>query len=391
MLTFKSRERSVAVFFVWAITVASSTARAEDVFSDVPEAAGDRLVYTLNIDNSDNYSSSNPAYLVNNSAAIASGSYTRVGYYMQLQPVGGGPTEYAYTSFDAAGFSYNADKLGVPTVGSAEFYNQSVTNMNVVSDVPGIVTGTSLGSGTVQFWPGNYAGDPNNSNVFDYADTNGSPNAGYGHMEIGNTAAGQSIITFSNWGGNGGDNNVGIGNQPTNNPDYTFANNASSYVIKELQVVVNNTPAALPDAPSAPGAVTSLDPTLAGYKMVYHESISGSSNINSSAATYTTDLSSAPNVQNFDRVAYVLELQNTTTHTEQWISVSFARNNFATDASKIGIPTVASGEVYNQGVDDMHIASNVAGIVTGDHHQHRHRAILAEQLRSRLDHGTVRL
>ncbi|HQL76426.1 MAG TPA: hypothetical protein PLD58_24905, partial [Phycisphaerae bacterium] len=58
-----------------------SSARA-DVFTNVPETAGWSLVYTVPLPNS-NISSSVP-YSVNNAASILSGSFNRVGYYLEL-------------------------------------------------------------------------------------------------------------------------------------------------------------------------------------------------------------------------------------------------------------------------------------------------------------------
>jgi sialate O-acetylesterase len=357
---------ALPLLLIAAAAVATvSPLHAEDVFSDVPEASGGRLVYSLNVANATNYESTGVPYSVNNSASIAYGSFSRVGYYMLLQPTGGGPSEYAYASFNSSSINYNAANLGVPTLNTGELYNQPVTNMNVVSNVPGVVTGTGITTGTIQFWPSNYGGNPGAGGAFDYADTGPSASAGYGHLEIGNTAAGQTILTLSNWN-SGGAANVGIGNSPSGNPDYTFANNAGSFTVKELQVVVNNSSANLTPAPLAPAAVTSLDPTLSGYHLVYQETVPTSPNF-ANGVPYTQDFHQAPNVQQFDRVAYVMELHNSNTGADQWVSTSFSSHGFATNPGSIGIPTAPSGEVYNQAISDLHVASNVAGVTTGDH------------------------
>ncbi len=60
-------------------------------------------------------------------------------------------------------------------------------------------------------------------------------------MQISNYGAGQTLLAINNWGGNGGSNiDIGIGNQPVNNPDWTFANNAGNYTLKNLIVLVGN-------------------------------------------------------------------------------------------------------------------------------------------------------
>jgi hypothetical protein len=60
----------------------------------------------------------------------------------------------------------------------------------------------------------------------------------YGSMQVHNTAAAQTIFSFSHWGGNGFKPILGIGNQPTGNPDWTFNENATAYSVKNLYVLV---------------------------------------------------------------------------------------------------------------------------------------------------------
>jgi hypothetical protein len=114
-----------------------------------------QLVYDLSIPNSANYLSSSVPYSVNNAASISDGSFTRVGYMLQLQTATGS-LETVAVSMDA--FTTIASKLGVPTVLSGEVYNEvEVTNINVSSDVPGVAVGTGFSSGYLQFWPDCYS------------------------------------------------------------------------------------------------------------------------------------------------------------------------------------------------------------------------------------------
>ncbi len=47
----------------------------------------------------------------------------------------------------------------------------------------------------------------------------------------------QTLFALNHWqAGSGAD--LGIGNQPENNPDWTFASNAGSYTAKRLRVLV---------------------------------------------------------------------------------------------------------------------------------------------------------
>ena len=56
------------------------------------------------------------------------------------------------------------DKIGVPTVKSGAHFQRNVANMNVYSNVKGIVAGTGLAGGNIEFWPNNY-GPANSANV----------------------------------------------------------------------------------------------------------------------------------------------------------------------------------------------------------------------------------
>jgi hypothetical protein len=192
-----------------------------------------QLVYDLSIPNSANYLSSSVPYSVINTASISNGSYARVGYMLQLQTAIGS-LETVAVSMDA--FTTNPSNLGVPTVLSGEVYNEvAVTNMNVTSNVPGVAVGTGLSSGYLQFWPDCY-----NHSGGVYAtgfDTISAGSHCYGSMQIGN-GLGNTVFAYNSWDGGGGD--VGIGNQATGNPDWTFAHNASSFVVEDLSIWVSS-------------------------------------------------------------------------------------------------------------------------------------------------------
>jgi hypothetical protein len=203
---------------------------------NVPEAANYSLVYSLDIPDAANYLNG-IVYNVDHHAAMT--SFSRVAYYLELQPVAG-PLNYIWVSMDA--FTNDASRIGVPTVPSGEVYQQPVAKMNVASSVASITTGENLAGGNIEFWPSNYtepnaAGVPNASDTtFDWGDTV-TPGT-YGSMQVHNADASQVLFAFNNWGGSGGTACLGIGNNPTGQPDWTFAGNASSYVVKTLQVYV---------------------------------------------------------------------------------------------------------------------------------------------------------
>ena len=226
------------------------------VFQNVPEAAGYTLAYELNIGTSGNLNTSGVPYTVNNSALIPNGSFSRVGYYMELQ-TSSGSLQWVYASFNAAQFSTSASMLGVPTTATGEFYHYGsatgqVANMNVYSNMASIATGTGISTGLANFWPGNYGntngyGVPNVSGgTYGLADDGAQTTNGYGGMYIANygTTAKQELICFGNWGASGGNWNVGLGNNPTASAsygyDYTFTQNAGNYTVRNLEIVVGN-------------------------------------------------------------------------------------------------------------------------------------------------------
>jgi sialate O-acetylesterase len=140
-------------------------------------------------------------------------------------------------------FTGDAAKIGVPYFGSGEFYQQNVKNMDVYSNVGSIVTGTGLAGGNIEFWPNNYgqansAHVPNASDaVYDFGDQPSDPPDGYGSMQVHNHDAKQTLFALNDWK-HGAGADVGIGNQPQGNPDWTFAANAKNYPAMRLIVLV---------------------------------------------------------------------------------------------------------------------------------------------------------
>lgn len=224
--------------------------------NNVPEAGKYDLVYSLNIPNSPNYGEGVVYDLDLRNYATG---FSRVAYYLELEQVGG-PLNYIWVSMDA--FTTNVAKIGVPTVDSGAIFQQPVAGMNVVSSVAGIVTGTNLNGGNIEFWPYNYdelnaASVPNASDVtFDWGD-HMAIGGNYGSMQVCNAEASQVLIAFNRWGGFAGVADIGIGNSTNGNPDFTFAQNATNYTIKTLQVYVmplsSNTPPVLVGATGRTG------------------------------------------------------------------------------------------------------------------------------------------
>ena len=113
------------------------------------------LAYMASITTNMNVSTTNALPSVNNAASIAAGSFNRIGYYMGSRVPSSGSLQWVYASFNASAFQTDPTKIGIPTVANGEFYHYTaagtfpgtVTNMNVLSDVAGVVTGTGIATG----------------------------------------------------------------------------------------------------------------------------------------------------------------------------------------------------------------------------------------------------
>jgi sialate O-acetylesterase len=128
---------------------------------------------------------------------------------------------------------------------SGAHFQQNVANLNVYSNVKGIVTGAGLAGGNIEFWPNNY-GPANSANVpnasgevYDFGDEPTDPADGYGSMQVHNHDAKQTFFALNHWS-EGSRADLGIGNQPANNPDWTFAGNAGTYQARRLRVLVRS-------------------------------------------------------------------------------------------------------------------------------------------------------
>ena len=93
-------------------------------------------------------------------------------------------------------------------------------------------------------WPSNYA-QANADNVpgasgstYDFGDQISA--GGYGSFQVHNITAGQTVLAYNNWGTAAGTGDIGLGNQGTASPDWTFANNAGTYSVKRLYVLALN-------------------------------------------------------------------------------------------------------------------------------------------------------
>jgi len=181
----------------------------------------------------------NIKYDMDNSGSLK-GPFDRIAYFLDLRKAGE-PAKYVYVSMDP--FTGDLAKIGIPTVASQARFQTSVTHMNVLSNVTGIVTGTDLTGGNIEFWPNNY-GPPNaatvpnaSASLWDFGDQFSDPIDGYGSMQVHNHDAKQTLFAINNWKA-GASADLGIGNSEGETRDWTFTKNAATYELKRLRVLV---------------------------------------------------------------------------------------------------------------------------------------------------------
>ena len=205
--------------------------------SKVPEAKNYELVYSFDIGNKGT-TKKMATYRIDRAKEI--GSFDRVAYFLALHKPGES-LEYVWLTMDP--FVKEAAKLGIPTSSVKHTLMQWVENVTVKTNVDGIRTGEGL-KGYIEFWPNSYnaknaAHIPGASEeVYDFGDTPTGPFEGHGSMQIYIPSEKQTVFAINNWS-TGPKTEVGIGNSPVGNPDYTFSKDtADQYQLKRLFVLV---------------------------------------------------------------------------------------------------------------------------------------------------------
>jgi sialate O-acetylesterase len=194
-----------------------------------------KIVYKVDLAN---YKTSNEGnnivYTIDKKAEII-GEIDKIAYALILND-----KDYAFVSMDP--FTKDLNKIGVPTAATKAVFQQKIKNMFVKSNVAGVKNGEFPDGGNIEFWSNNYtegnaAKVPGASSKYDFGDQRIEPVVGYGSMQVHNYKAKQTIFAFNNFkAGKGAD--LGIGNSPTGNQDWTFAKNAGKYKSAELYIMV---------------------------------------------------------------------------------------------------------------------------------------------------------
>ncbi len=298
-------------------------------------------------------------YAVDNSNDIK-GRITRVTYLIEL--IGkDGAAKFVSVSLDP--FTTNAKQLGVPTKASGARFQSRVFNLNVISNVAGLQTG-SIREGNIEFWPNNYGpqnkgGVPGaDGNAYDFGDEISSPEVGYGSMQIHNFAAKQTIFAYNNFStGAGAD--LGIGNQSGKNPDWTFSGAAKLYDKATLYVFVKEEAR---DDSSYLAKVKACVPEAESMRLAYaYDLRTGTAQAGRTRVNYAADNSDVLTGK-AKKVAYLMVLTGND-NKEEWVYASM--DAFDPSVAKLGVPTKASGAVFQKRIANLDVKSNTAKVKTG--------------------------
>lgn len=350
-----------------AVSVAAPALPPEIVANVGSGASGYHLVASIEIPATGNFNASNSAYLVDDRAAT--GLFSRVAYYVETQ-ITGQASKWVWTSMDA--FTPNRAKLCIPTIASGAVFQRNVTNLQVLSNVSGIVNGTTATGGNIEFWPTSYSIEnaisvPNASaTTYDTGDTR-TTSGNFGCMQVHNhdTGANQTLFAINRFGADGSILDMGIGNNPnagilgvggTQGSDWTFSSNTPSYARRILHVLV------LPGASTDSALVTKV-PESANYQLVYSLNTPATGNLVSGTGFTDYAVNNTSDIGGFSRVAYYMELQKTGDAQPRYVWVSM--DAFTNLPTRTGVPTPASGAVFQQTVSNMNVVSNVAGVTNG--------------------------
>ena len=204
----------------------------------VPEADGYTVIYQIDIPADADYSNALPGYLTDESENYH--RFDKIAYYLELTDKDGSQ-KYVFASMKK--FTDDLKKIAIPVVSTNAYYFNKIRGLTVRSNVPGLHLCTDSDGGNIEFCSGNYQ-TANVSNIFgavndkyDFGDSGVGGQQGYGCMQVNNWQQKQTVFAINHWG-IGGPLDVGIGNSPEGNSDWTFRNNAHEYQNIRLTVMV---------------------------------------------------------------------------------------------------------------------------------------------------------
>jgi hypothetical protein len=174
------------------------------------------------------------AYTVNNSSTAP--NFSRIMYIMAMDD--------QHVSIEIDDFTSNtASRVGVPLSWTYEVnVNNMVVKYNKPNSFPGSNTSTQYNrinavQGKINFWPSNYGTTGDNNSLYDSDDSGYGTSNGHGSFQFFDISVSPTQCIFAwNWWGAPGEG--GMGNYSGTHPDWTFAQNFSSFSYLLGQVFV---------------------------------------------------------------------------------------------------------------------------------------------------------
>ena len=220
--------------------------------ADNAGSAGLQPVLQLAVPTGADWSNQDVPYSFDDTASL-SGGFDRVGYCLETTTDAG--TQWVWADMEA--FTKDPGRLGLPTH-PGEITRQRVDDLDVASNVPGVRTGTGM-PGYLEMWPNSYNKPVSDqiagasSTAYDADDV---PSPGfYGSFQVHSVGADPdssvdpgTVLALNHFTG-GGALDVGMGNQPTGEPDWTFAGNAGTFSSRTLTVFARPSTVTLTSAP----------------------------------------------------------------------------------------------------------------------------------------------
>jgi len=254
VLTAEGVDTPVAVRFAWdhcaepnlmnEAGLPASPFRAGSVPVDgplryhVPEAEGFELVYAL-----DPTHCSAPdgkvTYDVDRHESLAGKRIERVAYFMHLVTPDE-QTRWVYCEMNP--LTQDPAQLGVPAPDKSGWFQQDLKGLVVKSSVGGLPSGARA-HGAIEAWACNYSPQTSralagaSADLYDFDDTMGPDvNPGYGCLQIHDVESRTTLLAFNSFrAGHSAD--VGIGNAPGKQPDWTFSKSAEAYASGQLLIL----------------------------------------------------------------------------------------------------------------------------------------------------------
>ncbi|MBR5161362.1 MAG: hypothetical protein IKW80_07005, partial [Thermoguttaceae bacterium] len=303
------------------------------------------------------------------------GPFDRVGYYMEYAPGYNDDLRYVFVSFDA--MTSDISKIGVPVAGTGEFYQRTVSNMEVTTNVPaneGLIYEPGASNqatahqtyahqtGYLEFWPSNYGNgkgtviSEGDDGAFDFNDSGANGNdAGHGSMQIHSLNTQQTIFALN---GLNQTKQFGIGNNPNGQPDWTFDTGKAGYAIANIYTFAKPV---LSDM--NPEHFQEIQSEAANMELIYKMDcpLYGTYSADNYTINNANNLPDSMKGMPIGRVAYYMTLEKADGSGTDYAYASF--DSVTNNPAKLGLPF--DGSVFQGKVNNLTVSSNVDGVVNG--------------------------